>query len=338
MIDVIKKNKKLILITWFFMILIVVVVLITHNKSELKVIDKVELTSGRRSYEGKEEGAWNLTKTAKWVEFRKARIEFNFDSIANETVNFNHVSTSGYSYSNYDNLLVIDTSDNMNEEKIDGIKSAIKDFISHKIEKDKYNRIGVIIYNKDAEIISNLTNNKDELINKIDSITYSGGSNYYKAFKSVEEILKSYDGESSGINVLFITGGYPNMDTPLEVGEYAILKDKYSFIKIKGIQYELGDEVLEPIEKISDSQYVANMTNLGDILNEASSNTNYFKKVEIIDYIHDDFKVESEDDIKPSIGSIKIKKTDSETGENMSGVECTISKVGSSTVIAAFGE
>lgn len=308
MIESIRKNKKLVIIIWLFMLLGFVILVMFNNKSSLKVIKQVELTSGRRSYENKEEGAWNLTKTAKWIEFRKARIEFNFDSIAKKNIDFNSITTAREAYGNQDILLVIDTSSGMNGKKLESVKSAIKKLIENKFSKSNDNRIGIISFNTDSEIILNLTNNKDELISKIDSLTASGSVNYYKALVNVESILKNYEPEYvDGFIVLFITSGYPNQDTPLEVGEYSIIKDKYSYTKIKGIQYEMGDYILEPITKVSDNQYVADMSNLENVLIDASNNSDYFEKVEITDYIHDDFRVDSVDDIIPSVGTVKLE-------------------------------
>lgn len=295
MISVIKKNKKLILITWLFMVLIVAVVSVNHNKSELKVIDKVELTSGRRSYEKKEEGAWNLTKTAKWVEFRKARIEFNFDSIAKN-------------YKEYqDILLVIDLSASMKGKKLERVKSDVKDLIESKLSENQNNRIGIITFSSRSEIASYLTNDKEELFEIIDNLIVYDGTQYYHALLNVENVLRKYTYNSDReFDVLFLTDGHPT-DYKDHSGEYFALKENYPFINMIGIQYEMGDEIVEPLRLISDYQYFAHISDLKNILFDSVNTAQMFETVEIVDYINDDFKVESFEDIIPSIGSVNLE-------------------------------
>ncbi|MBQ9318936.1 MAG: VWA domain-containing protein [Bacilli bacterium] len=316
MIKRINENKKIIIIVWLLMFVGIILLLMSNGKRRLEVIKQVDLTSGRKNYENKEAGAWKLTKTAKWVEFRKARIEFNFDSIARNTVKY-FSSTVGVTQFdstavhddlmpiNHNILLVIDTSSSMNDGKLDKIKEASKALIESKISDN--NKFGMITFNTSSDILVNLTNDKNELISQIDSLTAGGSINYYKALVNVENVLQRYNSGYEEFSIIFITAGYPNIDTPLEIGQYSILKDKYPSVKIKAIQYEMGNSILEPLTKISDYQYIANATDLNDILIEASSSSDYFEKVEITDYIHEDFRVDSVDDIIPSVGTVQLE-------------------------------
>ena len=39
---------------------------------------------------------------------------------------------------------------------------------------------------------------------------------------------------------------YPNVDIPNQIAQYEYLKNQYPYITINGIQYEMGNEILEP--------------------------------------------------------------------------------------------
>ena len=70
----------------------------------------------------------------------------------------------------------------------------------------------------------------------------------------------------------------------------------------------MGSDILEPIVKISDQQFIADMTNLNNVLFEASVAPLEYDKFEIIDYIDNRyFEIDSVDSINQSIGSIKLE-------------------------------
>jgi len=108
--------------------------------------------------------------------------------------------------------------------------------------------------------------------------------------------------------LLFLTDGYPNVKTPNEVGEYQYLKSEYPFLKINAVQYEMGNDILEPITKISDKQFVADMENLHNVLFDASIEVTSYERIEIVDYINSEyFYVKDEKDIHPSVGTVKLE-------------------------------
>jgi len=290
-----KLNKKsLIVLTGLCLILLFTIFNIT-KKDKLKEIKTVELLSGNRNYEEQEEGAWNLEKSAKWTGFHKAQIEFNFDSIAKTSGNYEDV------------LLVIDVSGSMEGNKLDKVKSDAKE-LSESLLSNPNNKVGIITFESSSNIELDLTNDLDTVLDKIDSLSTLGCTNYYQALVNVNSILENYTKESNrDFVVLFLTDGYPNEENPNEVGEYTILKDNYPYIDIAGIQYEMGDDILDPIVQISDRQYIADMDTLNNVLFEAASNAELFENVEVIDYINEDFKINSEEDIHPSIGTAKLE-------------------------------
>ena len=81
-------------------------------------------------------------------------------------------------------------------------------------------------------MISSLTNNKNDLIEKLEAIEIETGErNYYQALRSVERTLKTLKpNEKRDTRIVLITGGYPNKETPNEVGEYHYLKEAYPLL------------------------------------------------------------------------------------------------------------
>lgn len=295
MVKKIKENKKVMIIVWLLMLVGIILLLMSNGKRRLEVIKQVELTSGRKSYENKEDGSWNLTKTAKWIDFRKARIEFNFDSIASNFKEYQDI------------YLVIDLSASMKGKKLEKVQSDTKALVEAKLSENPDNRIGIIVFSSQSGIETDLTSSKTKLFEIIDSFDWYDSTNYYAALQNVEESLHDYNyNDDREVIVLFLTDGRPsNYGDNSSV--YHEIKEIYPFVNIIGIQYEMGDQIVEPIIKISDYQYSAYMTDLKNVLFEATNSTGMFENVEIIDYIHEDFKVDSVEDITPSVGYVKLE-------------------------------
>ncbi len=51
----------------------------------------------------------------------------------------------------------------------------------------------------------------------------------------------------------------------------------------------MGTDILDPIKKVSDSQYVADMKNLNNVLFDASVSPQTYKSFTITDYIDDTY-------------------------------------------------
>jgi len=136
-------------------------------------------------------------------------------------------------------------------------------------------------------------------------------TNYYQAFINVDKILKTYTKEDDKeIIVLFLTDGYPNENTPNEVGFYKYLKSAYPYVTFNAVQYEMGASILEPITKVSDNQYLADMETLNNVLFDASVNPITYDNFEISDFIDTRyFYIDSDKDIKSDIGNIIFDKT-----------------------------
>ena len=107
--------------------------------------------------------------------------------------------------------------------------------------------------------------------------------------------------------VLFLTDGYPNVDAPNQIAQYQYLKSAYPYITINGIQYEMGDSILNPIKEISDNQFIADMETLNNVLFDASVSPIIYDTYQIVDYIdNENFTLENKDDIEVTTGEVEL--------------------------------
>ena len=264
---------------------------IFSNETEIKT---VEITSD--GYEEKEDGSFKITKHADWTSTSTAQITWVMESfIEKDSVK-------------KDIILVLDTSASMNEgRRIDKVKANLKELITEVLVEED-NKLALITFNDDATILSELSDDKKNLLKMVDDLKPSGDTNYNQALIKVGEILSTYK-ETSGreVEVLFITDGYPNIDTPNQEATYEELKLKYPFITIHGIQYEMGKDVVVEIKKISDKQYATDSDYLINYLIEAAFSPEPYEVFEIVDYINNDyFIVESESNISTSVGDVSL--------------------------------
>lgn len=260
-----------------------------------KPIRSISLYSEQANYNKEEAGSWKIEKSAKWVDKGVAEVTVDVDTIANIKSDYQDV------------LFVLDVSESMNGYRLERVKSAVTNLVDDLLSNEQ-NRAGLITFSDTSKIVSSFTNNKDELLNKINGLRTTGSTNFYQALVNVDSLLKRYRKENDReCVVLFLTDGYANEDTPNELSQYKYLKKQYPFIKINGIQYEMGENILHFLDKITDKQYVANMDNLDVILKEASVVTKSYDDFLISEFINsDNFVVESEQDIKVDKGMIKL--------------------------------
>jgi len=241
-------------------------------------------------------GSYRVKKSASWIDSDTAKIRFDFDSVVKPKDN------------HMDILLVLDISGSMTGDKLTRVKEDSIELVDTLLQ-DSNNKVGVITFKTDSSIVQEFTNEKDVIVNHIRNLQELGATNYYDALVNVDNVMKNYQKEDGkDCVVLFLTDGYPNEKTPNEIGQYRYLKSQYPFLEIRAIQYEMGENVLEPITKISDQQFVANMKNLDNVLFDASIGSIPYETVEIIDYINPDyFYIESENDIIPSVGNVQLE-------------------------------
>ena len=255
----------------------------------------VEIFSENSNYKEKEAGSWKVTKSAEWISSGKARITFDVDTVAKTANQYTDI------------ILVLDISSSMSGNKLDRVKRDATELVNSLLSNTN-NRAALITFDTTSRVVSNLTNNKDELVNQISALQAAVCTNYYQALVNVDTIMKSYQKENDrDVIVLFLTDGYPNEDIPNEEGQYKYLKEAYPYLIINGIQYEMGSNILDPIKKISDNQYIADMETLNNVLFDASISPTSYDSFHITDYINDKyFDIGSIDDITVSQGEATL--------------------------------
>ena len=259
--------------------------------------ESVIITSRNTSYEDKEPGSWQVEKSGKWISKGKARVTFDVDT----TLMTEDTDT--------DIIMVLDISGSMSGDKLDRVKSDSTELIESLLSNQN-NQVALITFDTESTIVSDFTNDKDTLVNQINALEDTGSTNYYQALVNVDTILQDYQKTNNKeVIVLFLTDGYPNVDTPNQIAQYNYLKSQYPYITVNGIQYEMGDTILNPIKEISDNQFFADMETLNNVLFDASVAPIPYDEFQIVDYIDNRyFTLENEKDITVSQGEVKLEE------------------------------
>ena len=304
------KSKKNALFFLAFCITCMIVAISIPVFAKEEPVKSITIESENLSYEENKPGSYKITKQAEWIGKGKARITFQVDTkeLLKENINT-------------DTILIIDTSGSMTGDKLDKVKSDSIDLINKLLENTS-NRVSMIEFNTNATTISDFTNNASELNDKINNLQATGGTSYYQALVKLDELLKTYQKEENKeVTVLFFIGSLPNMNTPNEVGQYKYLKSEYPYLNINGIQYEMGDKVLDEIESISDNQFIADMNTLNNVLIDALSLSEMYNDFEVTDYINTEhFNIEDKNAITTSTGKFTLDKANGKITWNLDGL------------------
>ena len=242
-------------------------------------------------------GTWHIDKSAKWTGSGTAKVTFDLSSVMKTGENKKDV------------ILVLDISGSMSGDKMEKMRSDAKELIRYLL-LDSSNRIALITFEDTATIVSEFSNDMDDLLEKMDALTVTGSTNYNAGLLSVDQVMNSYQKENNrDVVTLFLTDGYPNIDTPNQIGTYAVLKDKYPYMAINGVQYEMGTEIVDDIKNVTDSQWIADQSTLHNVLFDASVSPLVYETFTITDYIHPDyFYINSVNDIKVSLGTVSLEE------------------------------
>lgn len=270
-------------------------------------VRSVEIDSN--DWSEREPGSWHIDKSAEWTGLTTAKVTFDFDSVMKP------------SEKKYDVIFVLDVSGSMaDKEKLKRVKEDSIELVNYLFSWGE-NRVAFITFTDTAEIISPFTQNKDELIGLIQGLKEAGSTNYKAGLELVDTVMKDYEEETGRkLVTLFLTDGFPNIDTPNEVAEYEYLKQKYPYMSINGVQYEMGTDIVEEIKRISDEQFYADVDNLENVLFDASIYPVQYEKLEIVDYVKlDRFYVKSVDDIKVSFGTVELDEPTQKITWNLDG-------------------
>ena len=287
-------NDKKFLLSFIIFIFLFVVFLFS-SFAVLEPVSSVIVQSTTLDNTSKVEGSWKYTKSAKWISKGKARVNIKLET------------TEKKNAENTDVILVLDTSGSMVKDKLTQLQTDVLGLISDTIPKG--NKISLITFNDTANIVTEFTDDSSLLEGSINSLVATGETNYYQALVKVDEVLSNYLKEDNrDCVVLFLTDGLPTIETPSEVGEYKLLKDKYEYLGINGIQYELGDYVLDGIKNVTDIQYIASTKTLNEFLYKASIAPAGYDNLVLTDYIDTDyFNLDDIGDITTSFGNASIK-------------------------------
>lgn len=256
----------------------------------LKANNQVTIESNSKN------NSWSLNKDANWNSSTTAKVKYELSS------------TAQVKQKKEDIIIVVDTSESMQGTKLDKVKESIKDLLDITLESD--NRVAITTFNNSYSLISPFSNNKEEIIEKLNNISVGENTSYYTGLKSIYDVMKDYTVSSNrDLITIFITDGYPNVSTPNEKNVYKALKEKYPKMKIYGIQYEMNlTKVIKDLKNISDDQWIANESNISNILKETIDLSNNYKDFIIEDIINTKyFRINDEGSIITSIGTAKIE-------------------------------
>ena len=233
------------------------------------------------------EGSIKLTKEAHWISKTEAELNLNLETIRKTGDNKKDI------------VLVFDVSASMEGEKLDKVKEDASELIEYVLDKDEDNKASIISFASTSRILSPLTNDKNALLEAVNNMHTEDATNYYLAYKNVETVLDGYSKESGkDLVVLFLTDGLPTINSGATTSIYESLKEAYPYITINAVEYEMGDTT-NSVNDISDNQWTAKIDSLNNVLFEATVSPEVYEKLNITDYINDDyFEVENENDNK----------------------------------------
>ena len=244
---------------------------INYAFAAVEPVRSIVIQSEHTDFASGEEGSWQVTKSGYWTNYGEAEVTLDVDTSL--------MTNNQYT----DIIFVLDISGSMSGDKLDRVKSDSKELVSSLLS-NKNNRAALITFDTSSQIVSELTNDEEQLIHEIDNLQDTGSTNYYQALVNVDSILQD---------------------------QYQYLKSAYPYITINGIQYEMGNAILSPIKEISDNQFIADMETLNNVLFDASVAPVTYDTYQIVDYIdNENFTLGSASDIKVSQGSVELTNED----------------------------
>ncbi len=249
------------------------------------------------NYDTEGDAAWKLDKKAEWISKNKVKLTLTANTVIMPTKKPKDV------------ILVYDISGSMQDEKMEEVKKDTKNLFTYLFGVSSLdNKVALISFSDSSTILSDLTNDREELETLVDGITVGGNTNYNAAYKNVERILDDYNYDGTrDVSILFLTDGYPNVEANNQVNTFDILKSKYPFIRVDGVQYEMGNSVIKEIIDVSDNQYVAWHSDISEILKNAVLAPYSYNKFLINDYVNTNYFDVSSEDITVNYGSATLQ-------------------------------
>ncbi len=240
-------------------------------------------------------GSFKVDKSADWISKDTAMVKFDIHSALSAAK------------TNKDVVFVLDTSGSMSGDKINLVKEHTL-IIAEKLLKEEGNSVALIRFDTDASVLSRFTSDFSVVENAIKDLKLGLNTNYYAALKEANKLLRGYrKAENKDLIILFLTDGYPNLDNPNQRAQYKLLKKRYPYASVEGIQYEMGIDVVDDIKSISDEQFVMNLEQVNNILFEAVYNPDYYEELVLEDVIDNEyFYLESVDDVTVPFGTVEL--------------------------------
>ena len=252
----------------------------------------IHLMSGNADFDNEEAGAWQLTKSAKWTGDGKAEVTMTIDT-KKKTSN-----------KKKDIVFAVDVSGSMMGNKLDQVKADMTEVVAD-VLNDSENQVSLISFESTANLELPFTSDKELALSAIENLETGNNTDYYEALQRVEEALAGYtQDENRELYVLILTDGFPTVDSPNEVREYQYLKELYPYATFGAIQYEMGSSsVYDPITRISDEQFIADMSSLHNTLFDVVAFPFTYTTMDVTDYINTDyFALDENREIEASLG------------------------------------
>ena len=293
-----KLNRKTLFIILCFVIVVAVSSIITWAVRSTPTEPVAFVNIESENYN--DPGSWTLKKSSSWYKKNKARITFDLKTVPKTN---NHKKNV---------VFVIDNSESLNSGgRINTLKTYLKNLVDY-ILSDNNNKVALITFNSSSEVLSNFTNSSSTIKGEIDEIEAIGETNYNDALLNVDYVLNHYQyNADTDLVVVFFTDGKPTIDTPQQIVTYELLKDKYSYAKVKfnGVQYNGSSIIMDELEQITDEQFSADDLGLYTALLRASVEPYIYENFVVEDYIDSNyFELESIDKIYTSVGTANVSE------------------------------
>lgn len=270
-------KKKIVFCTLSVIVFFLLIIFIPLTWAKVIPVDSVSVSSTKLNYDS-DPGSWRLNSSITFTDVDKITLKLNLKTIPK--IDYNYIDT----------IFVIDNSESMEYEKFSYVNSACSELIDKLYNQNANNKTALITFNSTASIEQGLYNDKNSIKSAINNISFSSGTNYYQAFQKIDELLSNYKKESGReLLVLFVTDGVSNEDIPNEGPSYKMLKEKYPYINIHIVQYEMGDKVNSNIALVSDKQFVSTKDNIKEQLDKASVVSMIYDTFNISSYINGDY-------------------------------------------------
>lgn len=154
-----------------------------------------------------------------------------------------------------DFMLLIDSSGSMSGTAIIEAKEAANKLIDEMIDFNSH-RLGIINFNTEATLISNLSNNKNGLKNSVNSISATGCTNMYRA---IELAMKNLNDESREKVIILLTDGAPYGEGWLNSDSNIIkicreAQENNIRVVCIGVGGNVKEDLLERVSSVSDGK------------------------------------------------------------------------------------